>query len=198
MPTPEAWERMNDRIRSAWGTTAWMADEPDWYASFMDERERKWFLRWCRSSCAPGALIAETRRHLHTDIRGVLPSIYVPTLVIGDSTGKDFTSGEGSRYLAERIRGAELVQWSRNDAYLWYTESDAIVREIGRLIASVRDEDAVLDRVLATVLFTDIVGSTRGRGATRRPRVAGARRTPPRRRARAPGALPRDRGRHRR
>jgi class 3 adenylate cyclase len=160
MRTTEAWEEAGDRIRRSWGTPSWMADEPDRYASFMDEREREWFLRWCRSSCAPGALIAETRRHLHTDIRGILPSIYVPTLVIGDSTGKDLGGAEGARFLADRIRGAKLALWARNGAFLWYAESDAIVREIGRLMASVRDEQASLDRTLATVLFTDIVGST--------------------------------------
>ena len=163
MRTTEAWEENYDRIRRSWGTPGWMADRPDGYAryaSFMDERERAWFLRWCRSSCAPGALIAETRRHLHTDIRGILSSIYVPTLVIGDSTGKDYGGAAGSRFLADRIPGARLALWDRNGAYLWYAESDAIVREIGRLMASVRDEDASLDRTLATVLFTDIVGST--------------------------------------
>ena len=160
MRTPEAWEESRDRIRRSWGTPSWIEDQPDSPARSLDEGERAWFLRWCRSSCGPGTLIAETLRHVHTDIRGILPSIYVPTLVIGDSTGTRFGGAAATRFLADRIRGATLALWPRNDAFLWYAGSDAIVREIGRFLASVRDEEASLDRTLATVLFTDIVGST--------------------------------------
>src|SRR5262249_53863337 len=135
-------------------------DQPDSPARSLDEGERAWFLRWCRSSCGPGTLIAETLRHVHTDLRGILPSIYVPTLVIGDSTGTRFGGAAVTRFLADRIPAATLALWPRNDAFLWYAGSDAIVREIGRFLASVRDEEASLDRTLATVLFTDIVGST--------------------------------------
>ena len=158
MPTPDEWERLVHRIRETGGTSEWIDRAPN--ASFMGERERDWFIKWQRSACAPGALIASARRHMHTDIRGVLSSIHVPTLVIGDTEGSGLAHPDSSRFLAERIRGAELVMVPRNDEHPWYAGSDVIVREVHRLIESVRAEAATFDRALATVLFTDIVGST--------------------------------------
>src|SRR5262249_10501901 len=101
MPTPDEWEGLLDRIRETGGTSEWTDRAPDWSTNYMDEHERDWFIRWQRSACAPGALIASARRHMHTDIRGVLSSIHVPTLVISDTDGRGVTHPDSSRFLAE-------------------------------------------------------------------------------------------------
>jgi class 3 adenylate cyclase len=104
------------------------------------------------------------RRFMRTDVRSILPSIRVPTLVLSSNSGEDFTSPENGRYLASRIPGARLVEIEAPPDQFswlhWYGRAEPILREVGRFLAELRDEEASLDRVLATVLFTDIVNST--------------------------------------
>ena len=70
--------------------------------------EIDWFVRWCRAGVAPGASAAETRAMYRVDVRGVLSSIQVPTLVIGLS-GDDFRHQNGV-YISDRVVGARLLQ----------------------------------------------------------------------------------------
>jgi class 3 adenylate cyclase len=89
-------------------------------------------------------------------VRDVLPAIHVPTLILhrkGDSP-------EDNRYLAEHIPGAEYIPLEGDEHVPYLGDQDSVTREIERFVRSVRDEEAVLDRVLASVMFTDIVGST--------------------------------------
>jgi class 3 adenylate cyclase len=119
--------------------------------------------RYVRSSVAPGALIAEFRRFLETDVRPIVPAVRVPTLVLVDPNGKDDVDPRNGRYIAEHIPGAELVEIDGTGGlnwHHWYGRGDAIVREVGRFVRDLSEEQARLDRVLATVLFTDIVDST--------------------------------------
>ena len=90
--------------------------------------------------------------------RGVLPSIQVPTLVL--YRADDAEEASPSRHLASRICTATLVELEGFDHFPWAAHQDEVIREIERFLASVREEEADLDRVLATVLFTDIVAST--------------------------------------
>jgi class 3 adenylate cyclase len=127
------------------------------------ERELDWYVRYRRSAVAPGALIAEVRRFLDTDVRPVLSSVHVPTLVFADP-GDDFTrTAESSRHFASHIFGARLVELSSGAdgfRFHWYGRADAILEEVGRFLAEIGDEEASLARQLATVMFTDIVDST--------------------------------------
>jgi class 3 adenylate cyclase len=91
------------------------------------------------------------------DVRHVLPTIRVPTLLI-HRVGDRSLPVEGSRYLAERIPGAKLVELPGEDHLPW-VEQDEILDEIEEFLTGVRRGPAS-DRVLATVLFTDVVGST--------------------------------------
>jgi class 3 adenylate cyclase len=98
------------------------------------------------------------RMAMDTDVRHILPSIRVPTLVvhrIGDKT----TRIEGGRYLAQHIPGAKLVEVSGIDHFPWVGDTDAILDEVEQFVTGTR-RGAESDRILATVLFTDIVGST--------------------------------------
>ena len=123
-----------------------------------DERELAWCIRYERLSCSPGGCIADGWRFNHTDVRGVLPSIQVPTLVL--YRADDPEEAQNSQYLASHIRTARLVELPGFDHFPWAGEQEAAIQEIERFLVGVREEEAELDRVLATVLFTDIVGST--------------------------------------
>jgi class 3 adenylate cyclase len=84
--------------------------------------------------------------------------IQVPALVLYRSG--DPISVQESTYLSSRIRGAQLISLPGRDHFAWASHSDVVVQEVERFLTGVRAEEADLDRVLATVLFTDIVGST--------------------------------------
>jgi class 3 adenylate cyclase len=146
-----------DEIRASYPLDRWWLGPPD-------HPERAWFERFVRASISPGALIAEFERFMDTDIRAILPTISAPTLLIVDPGGtlneSDLRNGT---YAASRIPGAHLVevpdpaplQWLH-----WYGRADGILREVDAFLSDRREEAARFDRVLATVLFTDIVGST--------------------------------------
>jgi class 3 adenylate cyclase len=153
MPTHEQWE---ERIGPAAPTEGhFLAEEP-----FSFRKEEAWFRRYLRASVGPGAHVAETRRYLATDVRPVLSSVHVPTLILQDAQGTRVTAPQAGRYLRDHIPGAKMVELSGNDQYHWYWGAQPMARAVGDFLADVQDEEAEFDRVLATVLFTDIVGST--------------------------------------
>ena len=92
------------------------------------------------------------------DVRDVLPAIRVPTLLIYRTGDADVHVEEG-RYIAARIPGARLVEMPGADHLVWAGDADAILDEIEGFLTGVR-RGPDPDRVLATVMFTDIVGST--------------------------------------
>jgi class 3 adenylate cyclase len=148
------------RVEQQWGTYEF------WSGNSMvsprlerdPERVRAW-ARYARLSASPGTALAIERMALAIDIRAVLSAVQVPTLVmhrIADS----FTRFEQARYIAERIPGAKLVELAGDAHAPFMDDSGAVLDEIERFLAAIRAEEAEFDRVLATVLFTDIVGST--------------------------------------
>jgi class 3 adenylate cyclase/pimeloyl-ACP methyl ester carboxylesterase len=151
------WAAINEEVRKGWGTKRYLGEG----GGVKDDRELDWYLRWSRASVAPGALAAESDAFGSADIRGVLPSIHVPTLVIGGS--EETAIDQNGRFLAERIAGSRLVEPPGADQiawWHWYGRTPAILEAVGELISEIREEQASFDRVLATVLFTDIVDST--------------------------------------
>jgi class 3 adenylate cyclase/pimeloyl-ACP methyl ester carboxylesterase len=158
----QVWAEINAQVRREWGTPAW-----DHFGSTWDEHEfLDWFVPWGRASVAPGALAAESDAFGHVDVRGVLSSIRVPTLVVAraDAAAAEphEDTDQSTTLAAERIAGARLIRPKGNDVgpFHWYGQGPAILEAVGELIASIRDEEESFDRVLATVLFTDIVDST--------------------------------------
>jgi pimeloyl-ACP methyl ester carboxylesterase len=107
-------------------------------------------------AASPAAAAALTRMSAMIDIRHVLPAIRVPTLVLHRA---DEVLADASRYVGERIPGAKVVELPGADHMPWLGDQDAALDEIEEFLTGVRPHPA-LDRVLATVLFTDIVGST--------------------------------------
>jgi pimeloyl-ACP methyl ester carboxylesterase len=107
-------------------------------------------------AASPAAAAALTRMSAMIDIRHVLSAIRTPTLVMHRA---DELLAPASRYLGERIPGARIVELPGADHMPWLGDQDAALDEIEEFLTGVRPHPA-LDRVLATVLFTDIVGST--------------------------------------
>jgi class 3 adenylate cyclase len=114
--------------------------------------------RFERSSSSPGALLDAIHMNLEIDVRHVLPQIHMPTLVLHRREDRAFPVEMG-RYLAEHIPGAHLVELPGSDHAFW-VDSEPILDELREFFTGVREAPET-DRVLATVLFTDIVDSTR-------------------------------------
>jgi class 3 adenylate cyclase len=93
------------------------------------------------------------------DVRPALRAIHVPTLVLARD-GDLLWTVEETRWMADQIHGARFVSFPGVDHFFWVGNQDELLEEIERFVAEVRDEETDLDRVLATVMFTDIVGST--------------------------------------
>lgn len=123
-----------------------------------DERLRRAWSRYERQAASPGSTVAIVRLLYDSDVRGILPAIQVPTLVIHRADATGFPAPHG-RYLAEHIEGARYVELPGTDNLIWAGNQDAMVAEIQAFITGVRPAPEP-KRVLATVLFTDIVGST--------------------------------------
>ena len=123
-----------------------------------DERFQTWYAQAQRFSGTPAAARAWFRVTMEIDVRDVLPAIRVPTLVI-HRTGDRVIPVESGRYLAEHIADAKYAELPGVDHFPFVGDIDAIVDEVEEFLTGSRRAREP-DRVLATVLFTDIVGST--------------------------------------
>jgi pimeloyl-ACP methyl ester carboxylesterase/class 3 adenylate cyclase len=163
-PSREQWEE-HIRQMSAHGET------PDWLQQTLDneapsvaaeESVRRWWRRWVLTSASPGAVIALWRMNIELDARDTLSAIRVPTLVVHRNEDRVYDVAE-ARYIAQRIPGAELIELPGAD-HAWWVDPDQIAGEIEEFLRRIwgsGEWDVVeSDRVLATVLFTDIVAST--------------------------------------
>jgi class 3 adenylate cyclase len=148
-----------EEIERSWGTPDLARD---WLShvnppASNDDREVTHFVQWMQSIGGPGDAVRWTRVDREIDLREVLGSIRVPTLVLHSQDDLADTI-EHARYLAAHIPGAELREM-KGTIHQWDRRED-LPREVKRFLATVRAEEIDLDRYLATVLFTDIVGST--------------------------------------
>lgn len=150
------------RTEQEWGTIEFARGEiAGWGAPGheSDERLVTWFASYMRKSASPGAAIALERMNRQINATHALPSIHVPTLVIAKPGDLDFRI-EQVRDMAGRIAGAELVELPGSEHLPWVGDPDAIVDEVERFVVALGQVEAELDRSLATVLFTDMAGST--------------------------------------
>lgn len=111
-----------------------------------------------RRSASPGAAAQLLRMNTEIDVRAVLGTIRVPTLVLHRTDDRDALVEEG-RWIATRIPGASFIELPGGDHLFWVGDSDAVLAEIQTFLTGVRPAPDP-DRVLATVLFTDVVAST--------------------------------------
>jgi class 3 adenylate cyclase/pimeloyl-ACP methyl ester carboxylesterase len=154
--TPEAVREYVLDVQRGWGTGSTMQYLAPSVAD--DEEIRRAFGRYERQWASPGAYAALTSVREENDVRQVLSAIRVPTLVMHRSDSR-FAPSQGGRYISERIPGARYVEIPGIDTYLWPGDIEPIVGEVEEFLTGMRHV-AEADRVLATVLFTDIVGST--------------------------------------
>ncbi len=156
-PTDEALQGLFDYIESGWGTGESL---PLFAPTFGDDAALKqWWGRFERLGADPGAAINLMRMNSQIDITGILTSIHVPTLVI-HVKGDTLIDFEGGVRLAEGIPNARLVELPGVDHLPFVGDNSLrIVDEIEHFLTGSRSE-APADRVLATILFTDIVDST--------------------------------------
>ncbi len=155
-PTPEQRQQFFDLIEHGWGGVVDAATLAPTVAK--EEQFKQWWATYLRRSASPGAALALAHMNTQIDIRHVLPSIRVPTLVMHRTGDLDIDVG-GSRHMAQRIPGAKYVELPGNDHLPWVGDQDAILDEVEEFLTGVR-RGPEPDRVLATVLFTDIIGST--------------------------------------
>jgi pimeloyl-ACP methyl ester carboxylesterase/class 3 adenylate cyclase len=145
------------------GSDEWLDGYLEFFAPSLagDEAVRRWWRRLVLTSASPGAAVALWRMNMEIDARPTLASIRVPTLVLCHAEDGDYP--DQGRYIADRIPGAEFLELPGKD-HGYFFEPEQITREVKRFLCGIWDqgewEDVVADRVLATVLFTDIVGST--------------------------------------
>jgi class 3 adenylate cyclase len=149
-------ERTQSQMRQAWGQAAILPLLAPELAG--DDRFRDWYGRFERYGASPGMALDVLRMVHDLDVRHVLPTIQSPVLIL-HRAGDKIVRVEHGRYLAEHLPGARYVELLGEGHAFWSGDPDPILAEIQQFLTGAPPVTAV-DRVLATVMFTDIVGST--------------------------------------
>jgi pimeloyl-ACP methyl ester carboxylesterase len=155
-PTPEQRERDTELIAREWAGEMDVAQLAP--SAVADPALMRRITMFFRRSASPGAAVALNRMNAQIDTRSVLPTIRVPTLVI-QRVGDREVNVEEERWIASQIPDAKYVELAGDDHLPWIGDSDLLLDEVEEFLTGVR-RGPDPDRVLATVLFTDIVGST--------------------------------------
>jgi class 3 adenylate cyclase len=154
--TPETVEGIVELFRTTWGTEQLIA------AVFPSKADDPAFLRWrakyTRASATPRTAAEQYRYIFGFDVRPVLSTIAVPTLVLHRSNFS-LVPVEHGRYLADHIPGARFVEVAGGDAWFFTEGAEQVLDEVAEFLTGMRPP-AAPDRMLATVLFSDIVAST--------------------------------------
>lgn len=156
------WARTSEQVEEdlmiverQWGEPADMSNAAP--SLMNDSFEREWFAAYLRNSASPADAIALWRWGTEIDVRDILPTIHVPTL-IAQATGDRWVKREEGRYLATHIEGARYVELAGRDHVIWGENSDRLVDEIQAFVTGTLPA-ASSERVLVAVLSTDIAGS---------------------------------------
>src|SRR6266566_2296005 len=156
--TDAQWSTLLDDIEHHWGTTNAMSLLM-WAPSLAGNKHAlEQIAAYFRASASPGAASAIMRMNREIDVRDILPVTRVPTLVL-HRTDERVIDVEHARYMAQQIPRARLIELSGQDHMAWVGNQDAILDEVEEFVTGHR-QAAEPDRVLATVLFVDIAGST--------------------------------------
>ena len=154
--TDEEWAEFRQFVKDDWGTTKRIEDAAPSLAR--DEAFRQWYATLMRVGASPRAVLLLGEMTSSVDVRPLLPRVAVPTLVM-HRIGDRLNSVEHGRYLAERIPGARWVELPGEDFALWAGDTDTLVDEVEEFLTG-RRGGAEPTRVVATVMFTDVVRST--------------------------------------
>jgi len=155
-----ALDRWGEMIRDEWGGPAGISR---WAPSAVGDAEfEAWWARLLRQGTSPAGAIDLMDLYREIDVRAVLPSIQVPTLVLHRADDQMIHADQG-RFLAEHLPGARYVEVPGSDHLAWAGDQDALLDEVEEFLVGSRGVHES-ERALATVLFTDIVGSTEKAG----------------------------------
>jgi pimeloyl-ACP methyl ester carboxylesterase len=154
----ERWDAVLGNIERGWGTPSGI-DLAMWAPSIADDAQAaNSSAAYFRAAASPGAALAVMKMNRDIDVRGVLPSVRVPTLILHRAHER-VIDVENARYMARHIPGAKLVEIPGVDHMPWIGDSEAIIQEVEEFLTGARHAPEI-ERVLATVLFTDMVEST--------------------------------------
>jgi pimeloyl-ACP methyl ester carboxylesterase len=145
-----------ETVEREWGTPVALEKRAPSLAG--DARFRQWWARFLRMGASPATAVALTRMNSEIDIRPILPAITVPTLVI-HAEGDQTVPVEAGRHLASSIPTARFVGLPTADHLPWVGSPEVILDSVEEFVTGIRSRPHI-DRMLCTVLFTDIVGST--------------------------------------
>ncbi len=155
--TREERESMVEELRANWGTGAWTLGLSSPLAQ--EGPLRAWTGRLERLAASPGTAVALFRMHSEVDVRPLLPSIQAPTLVL-HRPADTYIDIRHSRYITEVVPGARLVELPGQHTLPFGPGQDELVDELEEFLTGARHAPDS-ERVLATVMFADIVDSTR-------------------------------------
>jgi class 3 adenylate cyclase len=155
----EDWERFFTNIESHWGTPRGIDINVKAPSIANDEQACMKVAEYMRAAASPGAVKAVMQMNREIDVRNVLPTVRVPTL-IAHRIGDKHISIQQAQYMVERMPNARFVELPGEDHIPWFGDSDILLGEVEEFLTGERHEPEA-DRVLATVLFTDIVGATK-------------------------------------
>jgi class 3 adenylate cyclase len=156
--TDEQWESFIDNLERNWGTPQGVSLSM-WAPSIArDQRAAERMTSYLRAAASPGAVVAIMKMNREIDVRHVLPAIPTPTLIL-HRTAERVSEIAHARYMAQHIPGAKLVELPGEDHVPWVGDQAALIDQIQQFLTGTRHTHDP-ERVLATVLFADIVGST--------------------------------------
>lgn len=151
-PTAEQREKFFEEIEHKWGGPVGIYERAPSLAH--DVRFREWWATYLRMGCSPGAAVSLTRMNAEIDVRHILPSIRVPTLIL-HRTGDRCIKVEEGRFLAQRIPGARFVELPGEDHLPFVGDQEEILTEIETYLSSLQQQPEP-DRVLVTLLSANI------------------------------------------
>lgn len=154
--TREQTEEELEQIARDWGGPFDLSNAAPSLAG--DEATSDWLAAYLRNSAAPQDALSLWRWNTEIDVREILPTIHVPTLVLCRS-GDRWVKRQEGQYLADHIAGATFIELPGDDHVIWAGDTDRALDEIEEFLTGTRPIPPV-ERLLLTVLFTDIVGST--------------------------------------
>jgi len=152
-PTSEQREKFFAYMQKEWGGPVGIEDRAPSMAN--DPDFRKWWATYLRMGASPGAAVALTKMNAEIDVRNVLPSVRVPSLVI-HRKGDTCLKVEEGRYVASLIQGCKYVELPGIDHLPFVGNQDEILEEVESFLTGVRYPEEV-DRILATVLSLDLI-----------------------------------------
>ena len=155
----EAWEAASTELVKRFGNGEMMKVVAPSQAT--DQKTVVQFAKFERLSSSPGAFRTILSLNRQIDVTSILPAVQVPTLVLHRQTDARVAVALG-RQLAEQIAGAKYIEYPNGDHAFWTGDTETLLGDIEEFVTGHRETEKIdLDRVLATVLFTDIVDSTR-------------------------------------